>query len=70
MDLLAKLLWGAALKRASALEAWLVLHCEHYPGPKVEACPSTPFTQMAACSCGASAEFTIVVAMETRAVAK
>lgn len=70
MDLLAKLLWGAALKRAASLEAWLVAHVEHYPGPRIEARPATPFTQMAACSCGASAEFTVVVSMETRAVPK
>lgn len=70
MDVLTKLLWGAALRRAAALEAWLVQHMEHYPGPRIEAHPASPFTQHAACSCGASADFTIVVSMDTRAVKK
>jgi len=61
-----RLMWASTLRRAAALEAWLVLHNTHYPGPHVDMTIQDPFTQTARCSCGALATFTIIVSMDVK----
>lgn len=65
-----RLMWAATLRRASAMEEWLVQHITHYPPPYIEAYSDDPFTQRTRCPCGASATFTVVVNVETRSVPK
>lgn len=65
-----RLMWAACLRRASALEAFREAHADHYPGVHTETMVDDLFTQHAACSCGAKATFTVVVAVDVRAVAK
>ena len=67
-DIVTGLIRAAVLKRASALEQWLVLHEDHIPGPFVEIPIGDYATHSARCSCGAVYEVTIVIATATRSL--
>ena len=67
-DIVTGLIRAAVLKRASALEQWLVLHEDHIPGPFIEIPTHDYATHHARCSCGAVFEVTIVIATATRSM--
>lgn len=69
MDAYSKLMFAATMRRAASRDAWMTLHEDHYPGVARDV-PVDPFTEVMACSCGARAEFTVVVGVAVRSVAK
>jgi len=62
-------MWATTLRKAAAMEQWLMQHRMHYPGPAMELATDN-VQSLARCSCGASYELTVVVALSARALAK
>lgn len=69
MDILTSLMFSATLRKAAALEQWLVNHRACYPGPAVEFSDDQCF-ETGRCSCGEEMEITVVIDVIPRVKAK
>lgn len=65
MDTLTSLMFGVTLRKAAALQEWLVAHRMCYPGARVAIADDNIETH-GACSCGEAIDLTVAVSVIPR----
>ena len=69
MDVLTSLLMVATLRKAAALEQWLVNHRACYPAPALEFSDDATF-ERGRCSCGEVLELTVIISVVPKVIVK